>query len=154
MEIKKLSSANINLWIALREQLWPHHPENANRSDGKNIILSDELASFIAVDEDGLGIGFADASIRNDYVNGCIHSPVAFLEGIFIVPPSRRGGVAKQLVDAVQAWGLEKGCHNWRLILHWTTFYHSKSMKLWDLRKLKESFTTAKSHFANLKRTH
>ncbi|CNE19069.1 aminoglycoside 6'-N-acetyltransferase [Yersinia mollaretii] len=110
MEIKKLSSANINLWIALREQLWPHHPENANRSDGKNIILSDELASFIAVDEDGLGIGFADASIRNDYVNGCIHSPVAFLEGIFIVPPSRRGGVAKQLVDAVQAWGLEKGC--------------------------------------------
>ncbi|MDA5534158.1 aminoglycoside 6'-N-acetyltransferase [Yersinia mollaretii] len=110
MEIKKLSSANINLWIALREQLWPHHPENANRSDGKNIILSDELASFIAVDEDGLGIGFADASIRNDYVNGCIHSPVAFLEGIFIVPSSRRGGVAKQLVDAVQAWGLEKGC--------------------------------------------
>lgn len=110
MEIKKLSSANINLWIALREQLWPHHPENANRVDGENIILSDELASFIAVDEDGLGIAFADASIRNDYVNGCIHSPAAFLEGIFVVPSSRRSGVAKQLVDAVQAWGLEKGC--------------------------------------------
>ncbi|CQD35221.1 aminoglycoside 6'-N-acetyltransferase [Yersinia mollaretii] len=108
MEIKKLSRANINLWIALREQLWPHHPEN--KTDGENIILSDGLASFIAIDNLGQGIGFADASIRNDYVNGCIHSPVAFLEGIFIVPPSRRSGVAKQLVDAVQAWGLEKGC--------------------------------------------
>lgn len=55
-------------------------------------------------------IGFADASIRHDYVNGCDSSPVVFLEGIFVLPSFRQRGLAKQLIAAVQRWGTNKGC--------------------------------------------
>ncbi|EBL5154416.1 GNAT family N-acetyltransferase [Salmonella enterica subsp. enterica serovar Dublin] len=51
---------------------------------------------------DGVAIGFADASIRHDYVNGCDSSPVAFLEGIFVLPSFRQRGVAKQLIIGLQ----------------------------------------------------
>ncbi|MFJ2987944.1 aminoglycoside 6'-N-acetyltransferase [Collimonas sp. NPDC087041] len=110
MKIKKLSKSNLYLWTGLRKQLWPAPSETANESDGEEIIRSAHLVSFIALDDDDKGLGFADASIRNDYVNGCSDSPVAFLEGIFVTPSCRGRGVAKQLIDAVQSWGLEKGC--------------------------------------------
>ncbi|MDC9614677.1 GNAT family N-acetyltransferase [Xenorhabdus khoisanae] len=55
------------------------------------------MVSFVALDEDGNGLGFADASIRHGYVNGCEGSPVVFLEGIFVSPTHRKCGVAKVL---------------------------------------------------------
>lgn len=96
-------------WRGLRKQLWPGHPDDAHLADGEEILQADHLASFIAM-ADGVAIGFADASIRHDYVNGCDSSPVVFLEGIFVLPSFRQRGVAKQLIAAVQRWGTNKGC--------------------------------------------
>lgn len=84
-------------------------PDDAHLADGEEILQADHLASFIAM-ADGVAIGFADASIRHDYVNGCDSSPVVFLEGIFVLPSFRQRGVAKQLIAAVQRWGTNKGC--------------------------------------------
>ncbi len=55
-------------------------------------------------------IGFAEAAIRQDYVNGCDSSPVLFLEGLFVDPGHRRRGVAGALVAAVADWGRAQGC--------------------------------------------
>jgi len=55
-------------------------------------------------------IGFAEAGIRHDYVNGCDTSPVAFLEGIYVVPSWRRSTVASALCTAVADWGRARGC--------------------------------------------
>lgn len=54
--------------------------------------------------------GFAEASLRHDYVNGCETSPVAFLEGIYVAPEYRRRGIARALCDAVEEWALGHGC--------------------------------------------
>ncbi|OTA17941.1 aminoglycoside 6'-N-acetyltransferase [Xenorhabdus vietnamensis] len=108
--IEDLNENNLSVWITLREQLWPHHTKEAHQADGESIISSRNLVSFIALDEEGNGLGFADASIRHDYVNGCNSSPVVFLEGIFVSPTYRKCGIAKILVDEVQSWGIKKGC--------------------------------------------
>ncbi|KLU13884.1 aminoglycoside 6'-N-acetyltransferase [Xenorhabdus griffiniae] len=98
------------VWVALRKQLWPDHAKEAHQADGEDIISSNQLVSFIALDKDGNGLGFVDASVRYDYVNGCNSSPVAFLEGIFVSPHHRKCGIAKILVDEVQSWGIKQGC--------------------------------------------
>lgn len=110
MQIQKLDHATLPDWAALRQQLWPHHSPAAHYRDGEAILASGHLAAFLARDAAGLAVGFADAAIRHDYVNGCADSPVAFLEGIFVLPVCRRNGIARQLVAAVQAWGLEHDC--------------------------------------------
>lgn len=87
MDIRQMNKTHLEHWRGLRKQLWPGHPDDAHLADGEEILQADHLASFIAM-ADGVAIGFADASIRHDYVNGCDSSPVAFLEGIFVLPRS------------------------------------------------------------------
>lgn len=55
-------------------------------------------------------MGFAEAAIRQDYVNGCDTSPVLFLEGVYVAPDARRRGVAKALFGRVEQWGALRGC--------------------------------------------
>jgi aminoglycoside 6'-N-acetyltransferase I len=54
--------------------------------------------------------GFSEASIRN-YADGCETSPVAYLEGWYVDPDSRRVGIGRALVEAVEAWGRQRGLH-------------------------------------------
>ncbi|MDP9754249.1 UNVERIFIED_ORG: GNAT superfamily N-acetyltransferase [Rhizobium sp. SORGH_AS260] len=54
-------------------------------------------------------IGFAEVSLRRDYVNGCDTSPVAFLEGIYVEEAFRRQGVAALLVEQVTRWAIDQG---------------------------------------------
>ena len=67
------------------------------------------FAQFIYLDGCEAPRGFAEASIRSDYVNGATSSPVAFLEGIFVEPRARRTGVARRLVEEISAWARDRG---------------------------------------------
>lgn len=110
MPIRILNHSALHAWAALRQQLWPHHELSAHHDDGEAILASGHLIAFLALDDAGQAVGFADAAIRHDYVNGCAGSPVVFLEGIFVLPAHRQRGIARQLVAAVQAWGQEHDC--------------------------------------------
>jgi aminoglycoside 6'-N-acetyltransferase I len=67
-------------------------------------------ANFIAYSRSREAIGLAEVSVRSDYVNGTQSSPVAFLEGLYVVPQSRRKGVARALVAVAGEWGRRAGC--------------------------------------------
>lgn len=67
-------------------------------------------AQFVAYARLGLAAGFVEASLRTDYVNGTSSSPVAFLEGLYVMPEHRRQGLASALVAAVEAWADSLGC--------------------------------------------
>lgn len=58
----------------------------------------------------GAVVGFIEAAVRNDYVNGTSTSPVAFLEGLYVTPECRRRGIARAMVDAVVSWARDRGC--------------------------------------------
>ncbi len=89
-------------WLALRAALWGDEagdPADRPEDDGHFVALVD-----------GRVVGFAEAAIRHDYVNGCDTSPVAFLEGLFVDPEYRNRGAARALVAAVADWGRAQGC--------------------------------------------
>ena len=67
-------------------------------------------ANFLACSTAADAIGFAEVSLRSDYVNGTETSPVAFVEGLYVVPHARRNGVAAALVTAACDWGRRAGC--------------------------------------------
>lgn len=70
----------------------------------------DNALALLAIDAVGESVGFAEAALRHDYVNGCDTSPVLFLEGIYVEPSARLSGAARTLADAVMDWGKGRGC--------------------------------------------
>ena len=68
------------------------------------------FADFIAHSAAGEPIGLAEAALRGDYVNGTASTPVAFLEGIYVLPDARRQGVAAALIGEVERWARDCGC--------------------------------------------
>jgi aminoglycoside 6'-N-acetyltransferase I len=112
-EIITAGEAHRDAWTALRVALWPEGSRDEHAADIVEFIA--EMAQgrgqvcFLAMRDDE-AIGFAEAAIRHDYVNGCETSPVAFLEGIYVAPSSRRTGAGGKLLAAVEAWGHAKGC--------------------------------------------
>ncbi|MEI2433524.1 GNAT family N-acetyltransferase [Lysobacter yananisis] len=107
--VRAAAPADRAAWATLRAQLWPEQPLAELAADLDGWFEDARLAAFLA--EDGEGVcGFAEASLRSDYVNGTESSPVAFLEGWYVAPSHRGRGVGRALVAAVEAWGRERGC--------------------------------------------
>jgi aminoglycoside 6'-N-acetyltransferase I len=98
-------------WLGLRQALWPDCPAAEHLAEMQSFLDDPgKFAQFVALGPDGAPIGFVEASLRSDYVNGTDSSPVAFLEGIYVAPQYRRQGVGRALVAAVAAWGRAQGC--------------------------------------------
>ena len=96
-------------WLSLRRALWLQGSADEHLRDMREFVARGHCV-LLAFDDDGAAIGFVEASKRNDYVNGTAGSPVAFLEGLYVLPSHRRRGVCRALVSAVEAWGAAQGC--------------------------------------------
>lgn len=109
--IEAPTELTLRVWREMRQALWPEMVEEENLSETQ-AMLADDSRFFvrIAMNPEDSAAGFAEASLRRDYVNGCATSPVVFLEGIYVEPRVRRQGVAHALVSAVEAWARQRGC--------------------------------------------
>lgn len=112
MKIVRGTIDNVDSWTRLRAALWPDGSVEQHREDVIETFLqgADRAIAFLSESEEGEIVGFAEGSLRNDYVNGCKTSPVAFLEGIYVLPSHRKQGIARLLCDAVGDWGKSQGC--------------------------------------------
>lgn len=98
-------------WLSLREQLWPHCTREEHIAEMASFLAARKrYAQFMEYAAGGAPLGFIEISLRTDYVNGTDTSPVAFLEGIFVVPEARGSGVARRLVAEAEHWAKFMGC--------------------------------------------
>lgn len=105
MRIVAAGPADHAAWAALRAALWPDEPPAAHLA---GLAGADAPVGFLAF-EGGEAVGFVEASLRRDHVNGCETSPVAFVEGLYVAPAHRRCGMAAALVAAVAEWARTAG---------------------------------------------
>ena len=111
MQIEECTLASLDDWADLRFALWPKSGLAHLRGEAEAMLASGKpIIAVLARVDDGEAVGFAEAGLRHDHVNGCQTSPVAFLEGIYVVPAWRRQGVARRLCAAVEDWSIRQGC--------------------------------------------
>ena len=72
-------------------------------------ILKDNVKFFLKYDNN-LPVGFAEISLRYDYVEGSETSPVGYLEGIYVKEAFRGKGYARELLKECENWAKSKGC--------------------------------------------
>ena len=89
--------------------LWPDHTADELAEEFAQLLSDKECAIFLATQRN-IPIGFAQVQLRHDYVEGTDTSPVAYLEGIFVLEGYRGMGIARQLLKACEQWALENGC--------------------------------------------
>jgi len=108
--IKACASVEQPGWLELRQVLWPHDTREQHLAEMAAFLDEPQrFAQFVAYSA-GQPVGFVEAAVRSDYVNGTRSSPVAFLEGIYVLPEARRRRVAASLVLAVAEWARSVGC--------------------------------------------
>ena len=110
MKIESCTEAALEDWLELRRSLWPEPSAGSHRDDIRDLLGRSDGVAYLARNDEGRAIGFAEAALRHDYVNGCETSPVGFLEGIYVAPDWRSRGVARALCAAVEAWAGDRGC--------------------------------------------
>jgi len=109
MRIEEANPKQLDAWSHLRAELWPESSIEYHRTEIAEFLSKEGAIAYLACEQTGV-VGFAEATLRYDYVNGCSTSPVLFLEGIYVLPENRRQGVARSLCGAVAAWGRAAGC--------------------------------------------
>jgi Sortase and related acyltransferases len=119
MRVERCTGETLEDWVELRHALWPDadiatlraEAEDSLADSGRTVaFVVRDAASSVGGGVRGGVLGFAEASLRRDYVNGCETSPVAFLEGIYVRADQRKRGVARLLVRAVEDWATSVGC--------------------------------------------
>ena len=94
---------------SLRIRLWPDCRDDCDREVAEILANSARWAAFI-VSVNGQGAaGFIEVRLR-EFAEGTGSSPVAFVEGWFILPEQRRRGLGKALMKAAENWAASQGC--------------------------------------------
>lgn len=94
--------------------LWPEGTLVEHRTEAESILSGSPpstlpLVVFVA-ETAGNIVGFVEVGLRS-HADGCdSRRPVGFLEGWYVEPEARRGGVGRALVRAAEEWARSTGC--------------------------------------------
>ena len=100
IQIRKAEATDREDWARMRHRLWDDWTVERHLTDIDNMLKDDKFTGYLAIDNAGQAVGFAEICIR-DYANGCTQQPVPFLEGIWIDEHYRRSGVGSLLIKTI-----------------------------------------------------
>ena len=101
--------ARIDDWLRLREAVYTGLDRGFHRQEMQKFLSPGaEMHCLLAVEDRGTGskgqaIGMIELSLRN-VVDGCLSSPVGYIEGIYVEPAYRGRGIARALYQHGEAW--------------------------------------------------
>ena len=108
--ISRASASDSEEWLVFRKRLWPDCSPQQHLSDvARTAERHEQEAVFLARDSRCQAIGFLEVALR-DFANGCDSSPVAFVEGVYVLPEFRQSGVAARLFEVAEEWARQHGC--------------------------------------------
>ena len=107
MELRRADVNDVRAVAWLACLLWPHHTLLEMEEEMEQYLSNSNSAIYLAI-EDGAAVGFAQAALRHDYVEGADRSPTGYLEGIYVMEAYRHRGFASQLLAACEQWAREK----------------------------------------------
>lgn len=102
--IRLYTPADYAEWRRMRTALWPDQTE----ADMRAWLARADGAVLVAVRESTGLCGFAEAGARS-WADGCLTSPVAYLEGWYVDPDVRHRGIGRALLRGVEGWARANG---------------------------------------------
>lgn len=109
MAVRPAKPEESDAWLAMRMALWPETDEARHRQE-MVMMTSDTQRYAVLVCETPSGlVGFAEVALR-EWAEGCLSSPVGYLEGWYVAEGERHKGYGRALLTAAEAWARSRGC--------------------------------------------
>jgi aminoglycoside 6'-N-acetyltransferase I len=109
MDINKAAVYHLEQIMKLARKLWPEYTEN-KLGKAYYQILEDENSAIFLAEENRVFVGFAQCTLRNDYVQGTESGTINYLEGIYLEPEHCGQSVATELLEHCEKFAKEHGC--------------------------------------------
>ena len=107
--VRPLRESDIGEWLRLRKLLWDGSGDEEHKAEMMDIYEHTETQAVLVADVGGGRLaGFLEASIR-PFVEDCHSEQVGYLEGWFVEPEYRRGGIGRALVKEAENWARRRG---------------------------------------------
>lgn len=107
--IRLATAADLAAWSELRAQLWPQESATEHAVEAAQLLTTIDTDALLAFDSQQRLVGFVEVSLR-PMAEGCASSPVGYVEGWYVIPGQRRGGVGRALIRAAEDWARGHGC--------------------------------------------
>ena len=108
MLVRPVQPEDRQAWLQMRVALWPDEDGLEAGIEGYFAAHDPNVVTLLAFDDEPNPVGFAEVGTRA-YAEGCETSPVAFLEGWYVIPQARGTGAGRALVAAAEDWARSKG---------------------------------------------
>lgn len=108
MKLVSITEREVDRWRAMRVELYGQLEPGFHDAEMPNILHRDDWYCWLVIAEDGSTIGMVELSLRN-VVDGCLSSPVPYIEGLFIEAKQRNRGLGRQLMQILFDWCCEQG---------------------------------------------
>lgn len=109
VRIEKMTREHADEWRKMRDAVYGSLSHGFHKEEMELVLQSPDRMCRVATGADNSVVGFVQVSLRN-IVDGCLTSPVGFIEGIYVKPPYRGHGVAGRLVAEATKWSKKRGC--------------------------------------------
>ncbi|QIG51918.1 GNAT family N-acetyltransferase [Nordella sp. HKS 07] len=93
-------------WRDMRAALYGEDPSLL--TDVEGYFAGDPMIAAAFIAQDGSHVGFVELSLRN-YAEGCVSSPVPYVEGLYVAQGARRRNVGRLLIAAAEDWARTNG---------------------------------------------
>ncbi len=109
MLVRPVSPQDSEDWERMRTALWPESPGDHPPEIAQFFAEPDDSKAVLVVeDEFGNLCGFVEAGTR-PYAEGCLSSPVGYIEGWWVDTEFRGQGYGAALVNAAESWAASLG---------------------------------------------
>ena len=106
--VRRLEAADAAEHLRMRHALWPDADRDELAAEIEAMLTHPDQVVFVAPRADGGLYGFVEAGVRA-FANGVDESPCAFVEGWWVDADTRRTGIGRALIAAVEDWARERG---------------------------------------------
>ena len=92
----------------MREEIYGSLEDEYHKKEMEQIFVSNDWFCYFLTDKSNQILGLVELSLRN-IVDGCLSSPVAYIEGLYLKKEYRSRGLGKEAIRIILNWCIEKG---------------------------------------------
>ena len=112
--IRRLAETDRRAWLSMRQALWMGSDATTAAAESGSLLADPARFGVRRYDVlialcGGAAVGFIEVSLRDD-LPAFGRRPVGYVEGVYVEPAHRGGGIGRALITAAETWSREAGC--------------------------------------------